>query len=198
MCVVGRVGEWCRHLGKWANAAFLRTCLHTGLRSWEDTVEKRKNEKIKGKQTAEKSENKTCYFDSALCSCQLVEDILINSRISQVLTCKRRFFQIWWHEKEKENWTTEKLNTQGLINQELAQKGMKTSAGFFEGIKPIPLGFSCIRSCSQFSLWEWSRKKMTSPILVMNFYSRLNCKYVNLIPRWSPKYMYHQTIDPDT
>lgn len=75
---------------------------------------------------------------------------------------------------------------------------MKTSAGFFEGIKPIPLGFSYSRFCSQFSLWEWSRKKMTSPILVMNFYSRLNCKYVNLIPRWSPKYMYHQTIDPDT
>lgn len=28
---------------------------------------------------------------------------------------------------------------------------------------------------------------MTSPILVMNFYSLLNFKYVNLIPRWSPK-----------
>lgn len=28
---------------------------------------------------------------------------------------------------------------------------------------------------------------MTSPILVMNFYSLLNFKYVNLIPRWPPK-----------
>lgn len=56
---------------------------------------KREKNEIKGKQTAEKSENKTCYFGSALCSCQLVEDILIKSRISQVLTCKRRFFQIW-------------------------------------------------------------------------------------------------------
>lgn len=47
--------------------------------------------------------------------------------------------------------------------------------------------FYCNKSCSQFSGWEWSRKKLTSPILVMNFYSLLNFKYVNLIPRWSPK-----------
>ena len=39
---------------------------------------------------------------------------------------------------------------------------------------------------------------MTSPILVMNFYSLLNFKYVNLIPRWSPKNMYCQVIDLDT
>lgn len=75
---------------------------------------------------------------------------------------------------------------------------MKTSAGFFEGKKKIPLGFSCNKSCSQFSLWEGSRKKMTSPILVMNFYSLLNFKYVNLIPRWSPKNMYCQITDLDT
>lgn len=39
---------------------------------------------------------------------------------------------------------------------------------------------------------------MTSPILVMNFYSLLNFKYVNLILTWSPKSMYCQTIDLDT
>lgn len=39
---------------------------------------------------------------------------------------------------------------------------------------------------------------MTSPILAMNFYSLLNFKYVNLIPRWSPKNMYCQIIDLDT
>lgn len=90
-----------------------------------------------------------------------------------------------------------------LINRELALKRMKTSAGFFEERKkkkkkPIPLGFSCTKSCSQFSVWEPSRKKMTSPIRVMNFYSLLNFKYVNLIPTWSPKNMYCQTIDLDT
>lgn len=75
-----------------------------------------------------------------------------------------------------------------LINWELALKRTKTSAGFFEGKKKSnPFGFSCNKSCSQFSVWEWSRKKMTSPILVMNFYSLLNFKYVHLIPRWSPK-----------
>ena len=39
---------------------------------------------------------------------------------------------------------------------------------------------------------------MTSPILVMNFYSLLNFKYVNLIPRWSPKNMYCQKRDLNT
>ena len=107
--------------------------------------------------------------------------------------------QVRWHEKEKQNWVTEKLNIQVLINWELALKRTKTSAGFFEGKKkPIPLGFSCNKSCSQFSVWEWSRKKMTSPILVMNFYSLLNFKYVHLIPRWSPKNIHCQTIDLDT
>lgn len=73
-----------------------------------------------------------------------------------------------------------------LVNRELALKRTKTSVGFLEG-KTIPLGFYCNKSCSQFSAWEWPRKKMTSPILVMNFYSLLNFKYVNLIPRWPPK-----------
>lgn len=39
---------------------------------------------------------------------------------------------------------------------------------------------------------------MTSPILVMIFYSLLNFQYLNLIPRWSPQNMYYQTIDLDT
>lgn len=39
---------------------------------------------------------------------------------------------------------------------------------------------------------------MTSPILVMNFYSLLNFKYVNLILTWLPKSMYCQTIDLGT
>ena len=106
--------------------------------------------------------------------------------------------QVWWHEWQEQKWITEKLNIQMLVNWELALKRVKTSAGFFEGKKKNPSGFFLQQILfSIFSLGGIQEKNDLSHSS-NEFYSLLNFKYVNLIPRWSPKNMYCQVIDLDT
>ena len=90
----------------WESHGALGTCPHAAMKS---LIGKRGNGKNKEKQNANKLKTKPYYPYLSFCFIQLLADTLTNSTISLIWT-RRGSFQVWWQEKEKQNWITENPN----------------------------------------------------------------------------------------